>query len=522
MSQYVREKDYPNSAVLYIEAYWGEQTFFGSGFLAGVNDIITASHVIYNEQLGGLADEIRVFPLYNPSSQDNFSVKPVHYHYFSNFDENADGMIPTGDLTWWSYAGSELDIALLTLDIPLGSIFGWYGLDFGYSGGAVSVLGYPGTYGRRQVIDEGIAQLSNIDGVFYLDRGTLDINPGNSGGPIFYDTIDGPLAVGVVSTSVGATNISSHSAWLLSAIESNNDYLNGQAIVEGRSIPDVLIDGDESNFILGFQGDDQISGGGGNDILVGGDGLDIALFTGSISSYTMKLSADYCEITDRRPFSDGTDQLISIEKISFSDFYFDLEKMNRVIDLDQNKISDLSELYIAYFNRAPDALGLSFWGTSYSNGLEIRDIANLFGSSEEAQRVYPTSVPAQEFVESIYNNVLGRLPDEEGLSFWVDVLDDGTVTKEQLIFYVLSGVPEWSADRDYLDQKVDIGTYFSIVKGMSDRGAAAAVMQLYDGTEASLQKAITAIDIAYAGALDPNNGQFLLQLNGIVENPFIM
>lgn len=131
-------------------------------------------------------------------------------------------------------------------------------------------------------------------------------------------------------------------------------------------------------------------------------------------------------------------------------------------------------------------------------------------------------MPNREFVGTIYDNVLGRSPDEGGLVFWVDALDDGAVAKEQLILYILNGVPDGSADRAYLDQKVDIGTYFSVIKGMSDRATGAAVMQIYDGTEASVQQAVTAVDIAYASALDPNSGQFLLQLNGIVENPFIM
>jgi len=96
MPQYVEQANYPSSAILYIEARWGEQKLFGSGFLSGINDIVTASHVIYNERLGGLADEVRVFPLYNPESLDNFSIQPVHYHYFSNFDEDADGRIPSG------------------------------------------------------------------------------------------------------------------------------------------------------------------------------------------------------------------------------------------------------------------------------------------------------------------------------------------------------------------------------------------------------------------------------------------
>ena len=405
--------------------------------------------------------------------------------------------------------------------LPLGEAFGWYGLDFAYGGGTVNVAGYPGVYGRRQVLDQGNVQSSNIDGVFYLDRATLEVNPGNSGGPIYYDTPDGPFAVGIVSTSIAATNISSHSNWLMATIESNDDYLKGQGIIEGTASSDVLLGDDESNFILGYQGDDQISGGSGNDILAGGDGVDIAVFSGRMSAYTIRLSADYFEITDRRPFSDGTDQLIGIERASFSDVYIDLGNFNRAIDLEENQILDLIELYIAYFNRAPDALGLSFWGTSYSKGLGFGEIANLFGSSEEALVDYPMSMSNQGFVERVYDNVLARTPDEEGLAFWLDALEYGAVSKTQLISHVLSGVVEGTRDRSYLDQKVDIGTYFSLVKGMSDRGAALAVMQLYDGTEESVQQAVTAIDIAYASAIDPNNGQFLWQLVGFTDNPLL-
>ena len=40
MSQYVDENIYPNSAVVYIEARWGDQRFFGSGFFSGINDVM--------------------------------------------------------------------------------------------------------------------------------------------------------------------------------------------------------------------------------------------------------------------------------------------------------------------------------------------------------------------------------------------------------------------------------------------------------------------------------------------------
>jgi len=128
----------------------------------------------------------------------------------------------------------------------------------------------------------------------------------------------------------------------------------------------------------------------------------------------------------------------------------------------------------------------------------------------------------QEFVERIYDNVLGRLPDMEGLEFWVDVLNEGKVAKELMILGILNGVSEDSTDKRYLEHKVDIGAYFSVIKGISDSGMGAFVMQLYDGTDQSVDTAVNAIDSAFQSALDPNTGQFLFHFVGLLNDPFIM
>jgi hypothetical protein len=55
---------------------------------------------------------------------------------------------------------------------------------------------------------------------------------------------------------------------------------------------------------------------------------------------------------------------------------------------------------------------------------------------------------------------------------------------------------------------------------MSDVDDAAAAMELFDGSPASITAATAAIDSAYADALDPENGDFLLPLVGVVDDPF--
>ena len=50
---------------------------------------------------------------------------------------------------------------------------------------------------------------------------------------------------------------------------------------------------------------------------------------------------------------------------------------------------------------------------------------------------------------------------------------------------------------------------------MSDSANAKAAMALYDGTESSIAQAVNAINEYYQEALDPENGEFLLQVVGI-------
>lgn len=69
-----------------------------------------------------------------------------------------------------------------------------------------------------------------------------------------------------------------------------------------------------------------------------------------------------------------------------------------------------------------------------------------------------------------------------------------------------------------MDDKVDIGAYYAVHMGMSDVTNAVAVMQLFESS--GLSAAISAIDDFYADALDPTSGEFLMQVVGVLDNPF--
>lgn len=224
MSYEIDDNYYPNTAVVYITARWGTATYSGTGVLVGKNDVLTAAHVIYSPEFGRVADEIWIYPSYDPDDASNARFAPVYVQYFPDFDPDSDGYLITGDFYRTSYAGSEKDIALLTLTEDVGARYGYFGIDPYFGGGAVGVIGYPAYYGRQPMFDSGNVSRSGVDNTLYIDT-NLEVNPGNSGGPVYYDYGNGPYLVGLVSTRIAATFIGGHWGWLQQALAANDSEL---------------------------------------------------------------------------------------------------------------------------------------------------------------------------------------------------------------------------------------------------------------------------------------------------------
>ena len=293
--------------------------------------------------------------------------------------------------------------------------------------------------------------------------------------------------------------------------------------INGTAGPDILLGTEGADSIFAMEGNDTVTGAKGDDLINGGSGVDTAKYSGPQSSYTLTLSAMGTTITDRRVNGDGTDVLEVIELLDFETTdVFDLTIFGGAAGLSQSQFESIIELYTAIFDRAPDAVGLNFWGTAFANGLLLEDIAALFMDQSETRDRYPEGLGNDVFATAVYNNVLGRDPDGPGLTFWVKALDTGSVSRDHFILQLLRGVQDGTPDADYLSAKTDIGAYFAVIKGMSDTASASDVMALFDGTEAGLLEAVAAINEAYIDALDAEGGEFLMPLVGVLDDPFSM
>ncbi len=86
-----------------------------------------------------------------------------------------------------------------------------------------------------------------------------------------------------------------------------------------------------------------------------------------------------------------------------------------------DRLGPVARLYQAYFRRLPDSGGLQYWTAT---GMPLADISQAFAESPEFQTVYG-SLSNREFVDLVYQNVMGRGGDAAGTSFWTGELDRG-------------------------------------------------------------------------------------------------
>ena len=157
----------------------------------------------------------------------------------------------------------------------------------------------------------------------------------------------------------------------------------------------------------------------------------------------------------------------------------------------------LSELYIAFFNRAPEFEGFNYWVERLDGGtMSLQSMAaDWWNTQAETKSTYPTSLSTEAFVEKIYTNVLGRDTDPEGKTFWVDKINKGLILRENFIMSVIEGAKAPTggvSDRQYLANKAEVGVYFAEQHAPSSE--ASSVLDSVTDDTASVQSSKELID----------------------------
>jgi len=139
-----------------------------------------------------------------------------------------------------------------------------------------------------------------------------------------------------------------------------------------------------------------------------------------------------------------------------------------VVDTD-DPAARVARLYEAALDRLPDQAGLNFWIDAVQDGRPLSELARGFLGSGEFRARFADTADNGAFVDRLYANVLGRAGEAEGRKFWVDSLDRGAASRADVLV----------AFSESAENKA--GTAALVQAGIWDRSEAATeVARLYD------------------------------------------
>jgi hypothetical protein len=106
--------------------------------------------------------------------------------------------------------------------------------------------------------------------------------------------------------------------------------------------------------------------------------------------------------------------------------------MNNLSVMGDDEYGHAYRLYEAALNRSPETEGLNFWYNHLESGQSLAWVAQGFMNSNEYQQKYG-GLDNGNFVEQLYQNVLGRGSDSAGFENWMNALNGGTSRADVLI-----------------------------------------------------------------------------------------
>jgi hypothetical protein len=174
----------------------------------------------------------------------------------------------------------------------------------------------------------------------------------------------------------------------------------------------------------------------------------------------------------------------------------------------------IASTYIAFFGRAADMGGFSFWVNQFNVGMPTHgpaalfaNIASSFGISPEAKALYPflaspfnaSTGQISAFLDTVYNNLFNRSSDPGGLAYWTGQVQQTLAAGQfvgSVLVNIMSGAQDTVAGKDIttLIGKVAVSLAFvreqqqhgTVWAGASDTAAATQLLDPVSSDPASV------------------------------------
>jgi hypothetical protein len=277
--------------------------------------------------------------------------------------------------------------------------------------------------------------------------------------------------------------------------------------------------------LTGTNADDQLQGSAGNDTFTPGLGHDTIDGGAGVDTVVLPMFPNIYRFTETSPghitgsYAGTTLHLNDVELLQFGRaplagddqrFQTTLALSQLVSGQAQQQLGRLTDLYLAFFGRAPDVSGLEYWQEKLlEEGRDFATISKDFAWSTEAQALFPPAASNRAFVETVYANCFGRTPDAGGWDYWTGRLDSlgsaGLNERGAFVGEVILGAYAPSSgeeDRMLLTNRHEAAMYYvNLLSGAPEEGFDAGINTLLErvsGDAATRTKAEHVIDYAFA------------------------
>lgn len=244
--------------------------------------------------------------------------------------------------------------------------------------------------------------------------------------PVFYGTGEPGTAIWVVRSSdlkeIGFTTVDAHGNWKLSPAPLPNGAYD--LIVASFDLADNVAIATK-NLAFSISSFLNSNGTAGNDVVSlgpGGHAYDggAGLDTVNYSGVRANYTVERAEIGVVVTDKAGAqDRLINVERLHFGDDTW------LALDID-GAAGQAYRLYRAAFDRVPDLDGLGFWMRALDYGVTLHHVAESFLQSQEYVERYGSALSDENFLAQLYHHVLHREPDASGFQWWLDALHNVT------------------------------------------------------------------------------------------------
>ena len=162
-------------------------------------------------------------------------------------------------------------------------------------------------------------------------------------------------------------------------------------------------------------------------------------------------------------------QLFNIESLLIGDHAINVSKLTQLHTLPQATSKQLISLYLAYFDRLPDSDGLIYWLKRAYDGMAIESIAESFYEQPESSELDDLS--HEVLIQTAYQKLFAREPDKEGSDYWLANLESGIMTRPLVLMALTNAALSATGganDQIRINDLIELGSTFSLELGLND------------------------------------------------------